>query len=96
MKKPLLLFAFLTAIFSITTTLWAQQEKITGVVTDRNSREPQGFANVVVKGTTNGTSTDAKGKFELMVDFGTANEVVLTVSYVGFETKEVTVSKGVT
>lgn len=95
MKRFLLLFA-LTATFSSFSILLAQQQKVSGVVTDKNSREPQGFANVIVKGTTNGASTDANGKFELMVDFGDSSEIILQVSYVGFETQELPVSKGVT
>lgn len=93
--KRFLLFSALFLTFSLSSTLFAQQ-KISGVVTDKNSREPQGFANVVVKGTTYGTSTDANGKFELMVDFGDSSEVVLQVSYIGYEMQELAVSKGVT
>lgn len=95
MKKFLLFFSFLILQGAFTIAL-AQQQKITGVVTDKNSRDPQGFANVVIKGTTTGTSTDVNGKFELMVDFGAASEVVLQVTYVGYELQEITVSKGVT
>lgn len=96
MKRFLLLFALFATFYSLSPTLFAQQQKISGVVTDKNSREPQGFANVVVKGTTTGSSTDANGKFELMVDFGDSGEVVLQVSYIGYEMQELTVSKGVT
>ncbi len=89
-------FLFVIAAFLFSISVFAQVQKIAGVVTDKNSREPQGFANVVVKGTTTGTSTDANGKFELNIDFGDAQEIILQVSYVGFETQEITVSKGVT
>lgn len=96
MKKFLLLFS-LCIIFSFQYSgLLAQQQKISGVITDKNTREPQGFANVVVKGTTTGTSTDVNGKFELLVNFGDTGTVVLQVSYVGYETQELNVSQGVT
>lgn len=69
----------------------AQQvvEKITisGTVTDKNG--PLIGATVVVKGTTNGTATDAGGHFTLSVN--TQDNPVLQISMVGLKTVEVTV-----
>ncbi len=42
-------------------------------------------ATVIVKGTTNGTTTDIDGKFSIDADL----DVILTISYVGFYSKEV-------
>ena len=63
-----------------------QQDKrtITGVVKDANG-EPVIGANVVEKGTTNGTITDVDGKFTLSVAPG----ATLAVSYIGYTTSEV-------
>lgn len=57
---------------------------ISGKVLDEMN-EPVAGANVVVKGTTNGTITDMNGNFSLSVS---ANQT-LVVSYVGYEPKEV-------
>ena len=68
----------------------AQQtgKRITGTVVDK-SGEPVIGANVVVKGTTNGTITDVDGKYTLEVPEGS----VLQVSYIGYNPAEVKVGK---
>ena len=64
-----------------------QSEKtVTGVVVDENGVPVIG-ANVVVKGTTIGTVTDADGKFSLNVPQG----AVLTISYIGYIDQELKV-----
>ncbi len=63
-----------------------QARIITGIVTDKDGIPVIG-ANVVVKGTTNGTITDMDGKFSLEV---TPNDV-LEISYIGYTTQEVKV-----
>jgi len=63
-----------------------QSKRITGVVKD-NTGEPIVGANVVEKGTTNGTVTDANGKYTLSV----SNSATLNVSFIGYTTKEVKV-----
>ncbi|MBE6310346.1 MAG: SusC/RagA family TonB-linked outer membrane protein [Bacteroidales bacterium] len=65
-------------------TAVAQTGKVSGVVKDANG-EPLIGATVMVKGTTNGVSTDVDGKFTI----GNAAGKTLVVSYVGFKTKEV-------
>lgn len=63
-----------------TTALANQQKKIiTGTVVDPNGEAVIG-ANVLVKGTTNGTITDMDGKFSLEVP----EEAMLLVSYIGY------------
>ncbi|WP_093671467.1 TonB-dependent receptor [Tenacibaculum sp. MAR_2009_124] len=74
----------LTMLFFVTASVFAQT-KITGTVLDETG-EPLPGANVVEKGTTNGASTDFNGKFQLNVK-STSGTVV--VSFVGYETKEV-------
>ncbi|PHR12419.1 MAG: hypothetical protein COA40_08400 [Aequorivita sp.] len=58
-----------------------------GVVTD-DSGLPLPGADVIIKGTSKGTQTDFDGNFKIETNPGD----VLVFSYVGFETKEVTVS----
>lgn len=59
-------------------------KKITGTVLDATGMPLIG-ANVMVKGTTNGTITDMDGKFSLNVERG----ATLVVSYIGFSNQEI-------
>ncbi|CAM1374038.1 TonB-dependent receptor [Tenacibaculum litopenaei] len=74
----------LLALFFVTATVLGQT-KITGTVVDEMG-EPLPGANVVSKGTSNGTSTDFEGKFMLNVK---SNSGVVVISFVGYESKEV-------
>jgi len=59
------------------------RKRITGTVTD-NYGDPIIGANVMEKGTQNGSITDLDGHFALSVE----DDAVLTVSYIGYLTKE--------
>ena len=61
-------------------------KKITGTILDDNGTPVIG-ANVMVKGTTNGTITDMNGKFSLDVEEG----AVLQISYIGYANQEIIV-----
>lgn len=74
---------------SVIVTAVAEQQKeepktISGIIVDR-AGEPLIGANVIVKGTTNGTITDPEGNFSLKASPG----AILEVSYVGFNKQEV-------
>jgi len=56
-----------------------QKKTITGKVTDKNGESLIG-ANIVEKGTTNGTVTDIEGNFTLNVQ----DDAVLQISYIGY------------
>lgn len=72
-------------ITKIRTDLQTQtSRKITGIVTDENG-EPIIGANVVEKGTTNGTVTDIEGRFMLNV----TNDAILQISYIGYNVQNV-------
>ncbi|UMB59218.1 TonB-dependent receptor [Lutibacter sp. A80] len=65
-----------------------QQEKIiSGIVTD-DQGAPLPGASIIVKGTSNGVTTDFDGKFSINID---ANSTTLVVSYIGFQTVEVAI-----
>ena len=64
-----------------------QKKRVEGTVTDADG-EPIIGANVVEKGTTNGTITDLDGKFSLEITPG----ALLQVSYIGYNTKDITVN----
>ena len=65
-----------------------QDNKITGTVLDPTGMPVIG-ANIMVKGTTNGTITDLDGKFSLEAREG----AVLVVSYIGCSTQHIVVGK---
>ncbi|HEY0768741.1 MAG TPA: SusC/RagA family TonB-linked outer membrane protein, partial [Sphingobacteriaceae bacterium] len=64
------------------------QLQVRGVITDRKTGEPLAGVSVKVKGTANGTSTDAKGEFSISAP----DDATLVITYIGYETKEVSVN----
>lgn len=64
------------------------QTDVKGKVTDE-AGEPLPGTNVLVKGSTTGTTTDSQGNFEIAVPPGDA---VLVFSFIGYETTEVNVA----
>lgn len=65
----------------------SDQSTITGTVNDNNGMPLPG-ANVLVKGTTNGTQTDFDGNFSIEADA----DAVLVISYIGYSSQEVAVN----
>ncbi|KRP27611.1 MAG: hypothetical protein ABS28_04840 [Cryomorphaceae bacterium BACL22 MAG-120619-bin32] len=61
-------------------------QSITGIVLDGDYNEPLPFANVSVKGTKTGATTDIDGKFEIKVAPGTYTVVF---SFIGYSTIEI-------
>jgi TonB-dependent starch-binding outer membrane protein SusC len=86
MKKAIALF-FLTCLCALPTLLLAQNQQITGKVLSKNSGTPLAGASVRVKGTDQGTVTDAQGRFVINAERGK----VLVISYLGEETQELKV-----
>lgn len=72
---------------SAITEVKQQAKIITGNIVDQNG-DPVIGANVVEKGTTNGTISDVNGQFTLNVQ---QKNPILVVSYIGFTTKEIPV-----
>ncbi len=62
-------------------TGFAQSRTISGKVTDSKDGSPVPNASVLVKGTNQGTTTDAGGNFRIVVD---NNDAILIISSVGF------------
>lgn len=82
---------FTILIFFISTAFLVAQNNgtINGTISDKDMKnEPLAFANVSIKGTTEGTTTDAQGKYSLKT---TAGNKILVISYLGYETLEVPV-----
>ena len=86
MKKSLRLKALLTLLVGLFLSIgaFAQQIAVKGHVKDTTG-EPVIGANVLVKGTTNGTITDFDGNFMLNVP----KDAILSVSFVGYKSAEV-------
>ncbi|WP_445710415.1 outer membrane beta-barrel protein [Flavobacterium sp.] len=82
MRLHLLLSFLFISLYS-----FSQTGTVSGVILDKEyNNEPLPFANVLIKGTTIGTSTDDLGKYSLSVKPG---NYVLEIGYLGYETKEI-------
>jgi len=68
------------------TSVYAQKQAVKGKVTDVNG-SPLPGVNIILKGTSVGTTADAAGEFALEAS---ANDV-LVLSFIGYQTKEVAV-----
>ncbi len=84
MKKILL--TCVTLVFVLHS--WAQERTVTGKVSSVEDGSALPGVNVVVKGTTNGTVTDADGTYLISAPTG---DVTLVFSFVGLKTVEVLV-----
>lgn len=88
--KFLPLLIIFTILISLPVTSFAQKTKgvITGKIVDSESGYPLIGANAFIKGTTLGSSSDLEGKYRVVaVDPGNHT---LVVSYMGYQTKEIT------
>ena len=83
MKKSLLfVFSFILVSYA-----FSQNGKIRGTVIEDATGEPLYGVTVVIEGTTNGSTTDFDGKFEISIAPGTYN---LQSSFVSFKTVTIT------
>lgn len=87
MKLRLLLFFF---VFALAATGWTQT-KVSGIVVDE-SGQPVPYANVVLKGSNRGIVTNEDGRFYIE---SPDTYRTLVVSSVGFDNKEVALTKAV-
>src|SRR6187549_938985 len=86
MKKYLLTCCAL--VFAL--SLWAQDRTVTGKVTATEDGSALPGVNVVVKGTANGTVTDAEGNYKLIIT-GPGSSLVFT--FIGLQTSEVPIGE---
>lgn len=82
-RKKRFLSALIICLSFVTLNVWAQNVRISGVVTSATDNETIIGANVVVAGTTIGTVTDFDGNYSLEVP----QNATVTVSYIGYLTK---------
>ena len=64
---------------------------ISGKVSDEKGADFPGV-NIVVKGTTNGTTTDATGKYTLSIDSNPEQNPILVFSFVGYVSQEIAIA----
>lgn len=82
MKQKLLFITILFTAFSFAQT----KSVIKGKITDKDmNNAPLAFANVSVKGSSNGVTTNEKGEYSISLPSG---EYVLVFSFIGYETIE--------
>ncbi|MGB6269720.1 MAG: carboxypeptidase-like regulatory domain-containing protein, partial [Olleya sp.] len=85
MKKIKKILPFI--LFLITFSVFSQTGFVTGTVSDGELNDILPYANVVVKNTTKGTTTDFDGKYSLELEAGT---YTIEYSFLGYETKAIT------
>lgn len=85
-RKIYRFFCLMVLVSLVSMPVHGQQRQISGTVKDVSGM-PMPGVNVLVKGTTTGTSTDTDGKFTIEA----APEDVLAVSFIGYETQEILV-----
>lgn len=93
-QKNLFRRLMLTAFFAVSSlVLFAQNTGIGGLVTSADDGQPLIGVTVIVKGTTNGTTTDVDGKYFIK---STTENPVLVFSMVGMKKTEVAVKNKTT
>lgn len=80
---------FYLVLALITFNSYSQKGTVSGTITDKDANNsPLPFANVLIKGTSIGTTSDEKGRYSIQVDEGS---YVIEFSFLGYETVEKTV-----
>src|SRR5688572_13707002 len=82
-----LTFCFTVALIAIVSLLQAQNP-VKGRITSEEDESPIPGVNIIVKGTTEGTISDADGNFSVNVP---AKDAMLIFSFVGYSTQEVAI-----
>lgn len=82
-----LLYAAFLVFFTCAPAL-AQERRVTGTVTSADDNSPMPGVNIIVKGTTVGTITDANGKYSISVPNRNAT---LSFTFIGFNAQEILV-----
>ncbi len=89
MRKNLLIKLVLL-LFLISSMAWAQERVVSGRITAAEDGSSLPGVNVIVKGTTSGTVSDAEGKYSLSVP---ASGGSLVFSFIGLKTAEIAIGE---
>ncbi|MBI1221907.1 MAG: hypothetical protein GC180_04815 [Bacteroidetes bacterium] len=84
-------FSLSVALLFLCSSLWAQQTRVSGKVTDAGSGEALPFVNVFFTGTTVGVTTDFDGFYSIETDLPVDS---LSVSYLGYFTLTKKIQRG--
>lgn len=87
MERHLLLFMCAGLLF-FSDQVFGQERVVTGKVTSQEDGSPIPGANVLVKGSSSGTATDADGNYSISI---TGDNTVLVFSFLGYQSAEVQV-----
>jgi TonB-linked SusC/RagA family outer membrane protein len=93
--KPLIMTKICILLLSVFTSLnafAADQQALTGKITDAATGEPLIGVTVLVKGTTTGTLTDINGNFT--IPSSSRTPVTLQISFIGYAAQEVQATPG--
>ncbi len=85
-SRYILLLVTVSLLLGYTSVGFAQNSTVNGTVSDAQSGETLPGVNILVEGTTTGTSTDSEGNFELTVE---SLQDTLVVSFIGYQTQDV-------
>ena len=88
--KKFLLTKFLLLLL-ISSAAWAQEKTVSGKVTSSEDGTALPGVSVLLKGTANGTVTDAEGKYSLLVSGGGSQSLVF--SFIGLKSTEVEIGE---
>ena len=84
--EKLMTKGLLILLLVLTCSMQAQEKNVSGTISDM-AGTPLPGATITVKGTTIGVSTDFDGKYSILVN----ENAVLTISFLGFVTQEISV-----
>jgi len=90
--RKLIYHCFFVLLLVLPFFLHAQQKSVEGFVSDSETGNPLAAANVVIKGTQQGATTNEAGFFRLQVE-GTES-ITLLITYVGYKDAEVSARPG--
>lgn len=85
--KILLLVSVSLIIGAFTSVVQAQSRTISGIITDTNEESLPGV-NIIIKGTTIGTTSDFDGNYQIQIPQDQANPI-LVFKYIGFVSQEI-------
>src|SRR5690606_3860021 len=85
MKKPLTISVF-TLVLAF--TLSAQNRVVKGIITDSEDGQALPGVNILIQGTSKGTSTDVGGNYQIEVS---ASEETLVFTFIGYKTQTITI-----
>ncbi len=91
MKSSYLKVYFLLVSFLLSTAVWSQVQKVSGVVTSEEDNKPLSGVNVTIKGKSTGAQTDANGAYSIDASKGD----VLLFSFTGFISQEIKLGSAV-